>query len=95
MVFKSIDVQARLTNVGAGVPADAQRGNGVFYIVCILYVLCQQKKMKSFFDEARLETNAPPLYCGVVPNICDRNPILLRCYAEWNSAMRVEELSGG
>ena len=52
--------------------------SGVFYIVCILYVLCQQKKMKSFFDEARLETNAPPLYCGVVPNICDRNPILLR-----------------
>ena len=36
------------------------------------------EEWKNFFDEARLETNAPPLYCGVVPNICDRNPILLR-----------------
>ena len=78
MVFKSMYEHGLCMYVGVSVPVDAQRGSGVFYIVCILYVLCQQKKMKSFFDEARLETNAPPLYCGVVPNICDRNPILLR-----------------
>ena len=45
--------------------------------VCI-YMCCAKKENEKFFDEARLETNAPPLYCGVVPNICDRNPILLR-----------------
>ena len=47
VVFKSIDVQARLTNVGAGVPADAQRGSGVFTL-CVYYMCCANKrKMKS------------------------------------------------
>ena len=49
-------------------------------ILHCVYIICAvpTKENEKFFDEARLETNAPPLYCGVVPNICDRNPILLR-----------------
>ena len=61
-----VDVRTRLTNVGVAFPHT--RSEEVAYFALFVCILCAvpKKKMKSFFDEARLETNAPPLYCGVV-----------------------------
>ena len=67
-------------------------------ILHCVYIICAvpTKENEKFFwwSKARNQCSSIILWSGT-HNICDRNPILLRCYAEWNSAMRVEELSGG
>ena len=67
----------------------------ILHSVCILCAVPKKKNEKlNHSCKARNQCSSIILWSGT-HNICDRNPILLRCYAEWNSAMRVEELSGG